>query len=84
MVVLREHEERGALEALEGSCRTAMGAYARIEGGVLKLIVEALTPDGAERFRREGEVSVDGDVRALGRALGDAVKAEGGDRLVLG
>jgi hydroxymethylbilane synthase len=76
--------ERGALEALEGSCRTAMGAYARIEGGVLKLIVEALTPDGAERFRREGEVSVDGDVRALGRALGEAVKAEGGDRLVLG
>jgi hydroxymethylbilane synthase len=75
--------ERGALEALEGSCRTAMGAYARIEGGMLKLIVEALTPDGTERFRREGEVSVDGDVRALGRALGEAVKAEGGDRLVL-
>jgi hydroxymethylbilane synthase len=76
--------ERGALEALEGSCRTAMGAYARIEGGVLKLIVEALTPDGAERFRREGEVSIGGDVRALGRELGEAVKAEGGDRLVLG
>jgi len=76
--------ERGALEALEGSCRTAMGAYARIEGGVLKLIVEALTPDGAERFRREGEVSIDGDARALGRALGEAVKAEGGERLVLG
>ncbi|MDR3507694.1 MAG: hydroxymethylbilane synthase, partial [Caulobacteraceae bacterium] len=44
--------ERGALEALEGSCRTAVGAHARIEGGDLVLTVEALTPDGAERFRR--------------------------------
>ena len=77
--------ERGALEALEGSCRTAMGAYARIEGGRLKLIVEALTPDGAERFRREGEAGLDlAEVRALGRSLGEAVKAEGGDRLELG
>ena len=38
--------ERGALEALEGSCRTAIGAHARLEGGRLRLIVEALTPDG--------------------------------------
>ena len=75
--------ERGALEALEGSCRTAMGAHARIEGGRLKLIVEALTPDGRERFRREGDVAVDGDARGLGLALGEAIKEEGGDRLVL-
>ncbi len=75
--------ERGALEALEGSCRTAMGAYARIEDGMLKLIVEALSPDGTLRFRREGEIAVGGDVRALGRVLGEAVKADGGDRLVL-
>jgi hydroxymethylbilane synthase len=76
--------ERGALEALEGSCRTAMGAYARIEGGRLKLVVEALTPNGAQRFRREGECGANSaDARALGRELGEAVKAEGGDRLVL-
>jgi hydroxymethylbilane synthase len=76
--------ERGALEALEGSCRTAMGAHARLEGGRLKLVVEALTPDGAERFRRDGECAANSaDARALGRALGEAVKAEGGDRLVL-
>jgi hydroxymethylbilane synthase len=75
--------ERGALEALEGSCRTAMGAYARLEGGKLKLTVEALTPDGRERFRREGEIGPDGDVRALGLDLGQQVRDEGGDRLVL-
>jgi hydroxymethylbilane synthase len=76
--------ERGALEALEGSCRTAMGAHARLEGDRLKLVVEALTPDGAQRFRREADCAANtADAVALGRALGEAVKAEGGDRLVL-
>ncbi len=76
--------ERGALEALEGSCRTAMGAHARLDAGRLKLIIEALTPDGAQRFRREGDCAANtADARRLGRALGEAVKAEGGDRLVL-
>ena len=76
--------ERGALEALEGSCRTAMGAHARLVGDRLKLVVEALTPDGAQRFRREGDCAANtADARLLGRALGEAVKAEGGDRLVL-
>ena len=76
--------ERGALEALEGSCRTAMGAHARLVGDRLKLVVEALTPDGAQRFRREGDCAINtDDAVALGRALGEAVKAEGGDRLVL-
>ncbi len=79
--------ERGALEALEGSCRTAMGAYARLDGGRLSLIVEALTPDGRQRFRREGAVDLSGDdraaARALGLKLGLEVGAEGGPALVL-
>ena len=77
--------ERGALIALEGSCRTAVAARAVLEGSGLRLIVEALTPDGAERFRREERLS---DVTlasadALGRRLGAEVRAEGGDRLLL-
>jgi len=76
--------ERGALEALEGSCRTAMGAYARIDGDRLTLVVEALTPDGQSKFRRHGACLANTeDAVALGRELGEAVKAEGGDRLVL-
>jgi hydroxymethylbilane synthase len=78
--------ERGALEALEGSCRTAIGAHARLDGTRLQLVVEALTPDGRERFRREGEVVLGADsvaeARALGVKLGEQVREEGGARLV--
>jgi len=79
--------ERSALAVLEGSCRTAIGAYARVEGRRLVLIVEALTPDGARCFRREGEVDVgdhDGEAAArdLGLRLGGEVSAEGGEALL--
>jgi len=79
--------ERGAMAALEGSCRTAIGAYARVDGARLTLIVEALTPDGARRFRREGETDLSGadgeaQARALGLRLGEAVQAEGGEALL--
>ena len=80
--------ERGALAALEGSCKTAIGAHAQLQGESLKLIVEALTPDGTQRFRREGEADVGGDhgeaaARALGVQLGEAVRDEGGAALEL-
>jgi hydroxymethylbilane synthase len=78
--------ERGALAALEGSCRTAVGAYGVIEMGRLSLVVEALTPDGARRFRDFGAVNVEGAAteaaaRALGIQLGIAVREAGGDAL---
>jgi hydroxymethylbilane synthase len=77
--------ERGALEALEGSCRTAVAARAILEDGGLRLIVEALTPDGKERFRREARLAEATlpSADALGRRLGREVRAEGGDRLLL-
>jgi hydroxymethylbilane synthase len=77
--------ERGALEALEGSCRTAVAAHAVLQTGGLKLIVEALTPDGRERFRREAYMPTvtRQTADALGRQLGDEIRAEGGDRLLL-
>ncbi len=80
--------ERGALAALEGSCKTAIGAYARLDGNRIALIVEALTPDGVRRFRRAGEADVggaDGDAaaRALGLRLGDEISREGGAALTL-
>lgn len=80
--------ERGALYALEGSCRTAIGARAVLDGTRLTMIVEALTPDGGRRFRRHGETILSGsndidEARALGLALGAEVRAEGGDAILL-
>ncbi len=75
--------ERGALTALEASCRTAMGAFARIEGDRLDLAVEALAPDGTACWRREGSCATDLDeARELGLRLGAEIKAEAGDRLL--
>jgi hydroxymethylbilane synthase len=76
--------ERGALEALEGSCRTALGAHAVLRDGLLTLVVEALTPDGRERFRREGTLGEPDRQSAdrLGRTLGEDIKAEAGERLL--
>jgi hydroxymethylbilane synthase len=79
--------ERGALEALEGSCKTAIGAHAWLEGGTCKLIVEALAPDGSASFRHAGETEIsqladpEASARDLGRSLGLAVKAEAGDAI---
>ena len=82
--------ERGALQALEGSCRTAIGAHARIDAGRLVLTLEALTPDGALRFRREDWMGApaadasDTDAYAFGLELGDVLREEAGDRIAWG
>lgn len=79
--------ERGALQALEGSCKTAIGAHAWFAGARLNLIVEALSPDGAKRFRHMGDVDLgelvdaEASARALGVSLGEALKAEAGDAI---
>jgi hydroxymethylbilane synthase len=81
--------ERGALTALEGSCKTPIGAHAWLEGGQLQLIVEALSPDGELRFRRTGSTELSqlsdplASARDLGLSLGQAVKDEAGDAIVL-
>jgi hydroxymethylbilane synthase len=85
---LQVSAERGALAALEGSCRTAIGAHARIEGDRLWLTVEALAADGSARWRREAEavLKVDpvAEAHAVGFALGGEIRAEAGDRLIVG
>jgi hydroxymethylbilane synthase len=79
--------ERGALTALEGSCRTAIGAHAWLEEGVLKLVVEALSSDGAQRFRHQAETELaqlalpEASARDLGLSLGHAVKEAAGDAI---
>ncbi len=72
--------ERAFLKALDGSCRTPLAAHAIIEGEQLMIRGEALLPDGRQRWqdRREGVAE---DAEKLGRALGEAIRSAGGDRL---
>jgi len=88
MTALAVAAERGAMAALEGSCRTAIGAHADIAEGRLRLTTEMLAPDGSARWRRSGEI---GDVlapdawdqaRALGLRLGAEVHASAGDQRI--
>ncbi|MBU1346727.1 MAG: hydroxymethylbilane synthase [Alphaproteobacteria bacterium] len=79
--------ERGAMVALEGSCRTAVGAHAVIEGDALTLTTEMLAPNGTARWRRGGTMAVaDANLtdpaRALGEHLGHQVHVAAGDQSV--
>ena len=76
--------ERGAMTALEGSCRTAIGAHGEVAAGRLRLTVEMLAPDGSARWRRAGEIDrpTPEAARALGLRLGDAVREAAGDQRV--
>ena len=76
--------ERGALEALEASCRTAVGAYATIDGDTLSLFVEALSADGKTRWqRRETLIHPNAlSARNLGLRLGVEIKVEAGPDLI--
>ncbi len=79
--------ERAFLGALDGSCRTAIGALARKHAHALSFIGEALTPDGSARWRRVETISLGpdacADARALGDRLGREIRAEAGDALVM-
>jgi hydroxymethylbilane synthase len=76
--------ERGALEALEASCRTAVGAYATLDGDSLSLFVEALSADGKTRWQRRETLSQPNalSARNLGLRLGIEIKVEAGPDLI--
>ena len=80
--------ERGAMSALEGSCRTAIGAHGTLAEGHMRLTVEMLSPDGSARWRRSGELfdasaeDAEQAARLLGEQLGAEVKAMAGDQEV--
>ena len=75
--------ERAFLAALDGSCRTPIGALARTDGNSLSFVGEILTPDGAKRWRREQTIQLQGDSASLaaelGKKLGEEIRAEAGE-----
>ncbi len=74
--------ERAFLEALDGSCRTPIAAWATVGKGSLSFLGEVLTPDGRHCWRRQETVALGSDglaaARALGLRLGAEIKAEAG------
>lgn len=69
--------ERAFLEALDGSCRTPIGAHAIVNGDKLSLHGIILKPDGTESHedRLDGTV---GDARTLGLEMGKLLKSRAG------
>jgi hydroxymethylbilane synthase len=68
--------ERAFLAVLDGSCRTPIAGHARlVEGGGVELHGLILTPDG--RTAHEGRLA-GADPVAVGRALGERLRALGG------
>jgi hydroxymethylbilane synthase len=76
--------ERGFLEALDGSCRTPIGALATIQDDKLSLVGEVLSPDGAQHWRRQETITLGGiaEAAALGRKLGGLIRAEAGEDFI--
>jgi hydroxymethylbilane synthase len=83
--LLETTAERAFLTALDGSCRTAIGAFAAIQSdGTLSFIGEALSADGQRRWRQEESLpsaTVEA-AQTLGWRLGLAIKAEAGGALL--
>jgi len=66
--------ERGLLAALDGSCRTPIGGYARLIGGQLHLTGLVAREDGS--FLLKSDITGDPrDAERLGRTLGSELRA---------
>jgi hydroxymethylbilane synthase len=77
--------ERAFLHALDGSCRTPIGALARVSGASLHFIGETLKSDGSMRWRRVEDIALGADAasqaRMLGERLGRDIREEAGASL---
>jgi hydroxymethylbilane synthase len=67
--------ERGLLAALDGSCRTPIGGYARIVEGELRLTGLVAREDGSFLLKAETRGSPR-QAEALGRALGEELRGQ--------
>ena len=71
--------ERAFLGALDGSCRTPIAGYARVEGGQLAFNGLILSPDGQIGHEIAGEGRAE-DAEAIGRKAGEQVRAKAGTK----
>lgn len=68
--------ERALLATLDGSCRTPIAAWARMEGGQLRLTGALYAPDGSTHYRAERQGSPD-EAPQLGTDAGEELKHRG-------
>src|SRR4051794_37778851 len=80
--LIRLTAERALVERLDATCHTPLGAYAELEGEVLRLHAFDGLPDGSTWIRDtlEGESAQPG---ALGREVGDRLLAAGAGDLLM-
>jgi len=71
--------ERAFLEALDGNCKTPIAGQARIVDGKIAFRGLISMPDGSVVFKTESEGEVE-DAVAIGKAAGEKLKAEAGDK----
>lgn len=70
--------ERAFLAELDGSCRTPLAGYARIENGKVQFHGMILSPDG-QRFFEERDSALVADAVSLGVQVAKNLRAEAGD-----
>lgn len=73
--------ERAVSLALGGSCTVPLGAHARLLAGALRLHGVVASPDG-QRLARAQVAGDPRDPEAVGRALADALRAQGADGIL--
>ncbi|MCB9990624.1 MAG: hydroxymethylbilane synthase [Rhodospirillales bacterium] len=73
---LRVAAERAALQVLDGSCHTPIGAHAVLSGNWMKLDVIVAAPDGRQLYAetRSDDIHAVSEAVALGQAAGQALK----------
>jgi hydroxymethylbilane synthase len=73
--------ERSAARTLGGSCWLPVGAYARVEGGRVRLAAVLASPDGLRVIRREGAGEA-ARAESIGASVGEAILEAGGRAIV--
>jgi hydroxymethylbilane synthase len=68
--------ERGVLRTLGGGCQVPIGAYARVEGGRLRIVAVVASPDGVHVIRGVDEGPA-ADAAAIGARLGEDLLQRG-------
>lgn len=73
--------ERSALAGLGGGCQVPIGAWGRIENGMLRLDVAVLSPDGTQRLW-EKDSGLPDEAEAIGKRIAQKLRDHGAATLL--